>query len=145
MTGMSLSFKKAFPFLLVGGAVLLFAGVAGAKTKQPSPLDPATKKALSAKAGVLLAKKGFDLVPSAIAYVNLDAITLKDLDVGAAPAITWAQIQRGLGRSVLVPVQFVDGKNYPFGGSGLPTRVLALGQKDADALTSSGLYVEWVS
>jgi hypothetical protein len=144
MGHMSASIKKAIPFLLVGGAILLFAGVASAKAKSAAPLDAAAKKALSAKAGALLAAKGFDLVPSAIALVNLDAITLKDLEPAAPAAITWAQIQRGLGRSVLVPLQFVDGKKYPFGGSGLPTRILALGATDAAILTSGGLYIEWI-
>lgn len=128
---------SAFKYLAAAalGALLLVA-VSNASAA-PSATD------LGKKAKALLSQKGFHHVLTADA--NVDAIGLEDPSTSSPTALEWASSEVTSGRTVLVPAQFVDGKDRPYGGSGLPTEVLGLLPADAASLLQTGLYVEVVS
>jgi hypothetical protein len=122
------------------GIAAVIAVVAATRVASAAPsADELTKRART-----LLASRGFVFVPSAVSVLVLDTIGLVALADGAVPASTWAQTQHGLGRRVLVPIQFVDGERYPYGGSGMPSNVIAVLPKNAPGLLGTGLYVEYV-
>lgn len=135
---MTFPWKKALPFLAIGvGAAILFASSSAAAA--PSVDGPAQ---LSNKAAALLSRSGFAFAPSNLTLLTLDAINLVPLEAGAPSAMTWAATQKNLGRSILVPIQLLDGKDH---GNGMPTSVLAVLPADAKNLLMTGLYAEWVS
>jgi hypothetical protein len=136
--------RKALPFLAaagIGAAIVLTASGAFAASKPAPP--PPTPAELSKKAETLLAQSGFQFVPSNLTLITIDAIDLVPIVVGALNALSWAATQKGLGRSVLVPMQYLDGKDHSYGGNGLPTHVLAVMPQDALGLVQAGLYAEW--
>lgn len=127
----------------LGAGFLFAASSASAKTKPVPPPLPNPQPPLSDKVKALLASRGYEGLPSFVMTVSLDAVTLVPLADGAKTALSWADAHKASGHSVVVPVQFVDGKKRPYGDVGLPQNVLAVSAKDAKSLTDSGLFVEY--
>lgn len=135
------TFRRALPLVAVGIALAVAFGTSRALAGESAANSPA---ALSAKAGALLAARGWQFVPSVATGPTLDAIQLVPLDPNLPSALGWAGTERALGKRVLVPTHLVDGEAYPYGASGLPVNVLAPLPADATNLLSTGLYVEWI-
>lgn len=91
----------------------------------------------------LLTMTGYKPVQVAADVPDVAMISLGTLEPGAANALSWCDAERAKGKRVLVPLQMVDGKARPYGGSGLPPYVVSLADINATALMFTGLYAEY--